>query len=70
MVDNKIVRNAREWRDPLALPAELRSIGKQICPEWPQASHLFGSSAEARDILEHAADELEKFQAGMAAKAD
>jgi hypothetical protein len=45
MSDGKTI-NAREFRDPACLPDELRRIAKKQ------------SSAEARDILEHAADEL------------
>jgi hypothetical protein len=46
---------ARDLRDPAALPTMLRKLGLQLPPEWPAA-------AETRDILEHAADELERLQ--------
>lgn len=39
--------NARELRDPRVLPDELRRIAKR-----------YQLSAEAKDIIEHAADEL------------
>lgn len=42
--------NARELRDPMILPKELRSIAER---------YRAGMSAEVIDILEHAAEELE-----------
>lgn len=43
--------NARDLRDPRALPKELRAIAER---------HT--ASAEIKDILQHAADELEQMQ--------
>jgi hypothetical protein len=54
--------SARRLRDPAALPDLLRKLALRICPEYPPPPHFFGSPAETRDILEHAADELEKHQ--------
>ena len=42
--------NARDLRDPRALPAELRHLAARE------------TSAEAKDILEHAADVLSRLQ--------
>lgn len=42
--------NARSLRDPKAIPSELRNLTKYI------------AEADVKDILEHAADELEKYQ--------
>jgi prophage maintenance system killer protein len=44
---NSKVVHARELRDPRALPDELRRLAKRCA-----------LSAEAKDIIEHAADEL------------
>jgi hypothetical protein len=40
----------------------LRRLGVTVCPEYSTAPHRFGSPDELRDILEHAADELERLQ--------
>ena len=53
---------ARDLRDPASLPGLLRKLGLKICPEWPSQPHVFGSPAETRDILEHAAAELENMR--------
>lgn len=44
---------ARNLRDPKALPVELRAIGRRF------------PACEDRDIIEHAADELEKLRAAL-----
>ena len=53
---------ARDYRDPKALPELLRKAAEAACPVPKPPPHLFGSREEYRDILEHAADELEQLQ--------
>lgn len=57
-MSGKIVTNVRELRDPNALPRRLRQIAERIT-----------MGADSRDVIEHAADELEKHQrSNMATK--
>lgn len=48
---NKTV-NARDLRDPLVLPDELRKL----------STRMFNPDGQYADILHHAADELERLQ--------